>query len=334
MKGNFLKNDNVPKTLEKWRSIGEKVSPMVRKSWRYQMYLMRAIFDHYTRERGIAEMEYEKAAYAALAKAPQTGAAASIAKARQEFDRVDSVHVGVPLRNEMAELADDMFNSIGWQFSIDSPYFTRNPERGALLDKLDIPLTDRPWLEDQFVEILLMNTEAERLQRIDLLVNWDDPGPGGFYDDLGDPDRQSHVDMLSTFEENPSRIDRVTEGHYRWMNNDTRKVDSGYRWSWLHHCQTLHGAPLIMRYEGLDSNAEYKIRVVEFGRFGSTIDLVADNKYPIHGPMRIEYPIWPIEYDLPKAATEDGKLELKWGLVEGRGTQVAEVWLIKKSGDL
>jgi len=46
--------------------------------------------------------------------------------------------------------------------------------------------------------------------------------------------------------------------------------------------------------------------------------------------MRIEYPIWPLEFDIPKAATADGKLELEWGLVEGRGIQVAEVWLIKK----
>ena len=333
MQGNFLKNDNVPKTLAKWRSIGEKVSPEVRKSWRYQMYLMRAIFDQYTRERLIAEREYELAAYAALAKAPQIGAAAAIANARQEFAQVDSVHIGVPLRKEMAELADDMFNSIGWQFSIDPPYFTRNPERGALLDLLDVPLNDRPWLEDQFTEIQSMKTEAERLQRIELLVNWDDPGPGGFYDDLGDPERQTHVDMLSTYEENPSCLDRVTEGHYRWVNNETRQVDSRYRWSWLHHCQTFHGAPLIMRYDGLDRNAEYKIKVVEFGRFSSTIDLTADDKFPIHGPMRTKYPIWPIEYDIPKAATEDGKLELKWGLVEGRGTEVAEVWLIKKSGD-
>lgn len=330
MQGNFLKNENVPATLAKWRAIGEQVTPAVRRGWRYQMYLMRAIFDQYTRERGLAEQSYEQAAYAALASAPKTGAATAISNARRELARTESSQAGLPLRREMEQLADDLFNSIGWQFSIDPPYFTRNPERGALLDKLDIPLNDRPWLEDQFTEILAMKTEAERLERLHLLVHWDNPGDGGFYDDLGDPERQPHVDLLSTWDENPSRIDRVTEGHYRWMNNVTREVDSRFRRSWLHHCQTLHGAPLIMRYEGLDSNADYKIRVVEFGRFGATVDLVADDRFKIHGPMRIEYPIWPIEYDIPRQATQDGRLELKWGLVEGRGTQVAEVWLIRK----
>ena len=330
MTGNFLKNETVPKTLAKWRSIGENVNPEVRKSWRYQMYLMRALFDQYTRERYQLEHQYEIAAYAALAKAPTVGAEKAIAAAKGEFARADSFEAGVPLREEMAELADDMFHSIGFQFSVDPPYFTRNPERGALLDKLGIPLNDRPWLEDQFDQILAMKTEAERRKRIHQLVNWDDPGPGGFYDDLGDPERQSHVDMLSTYEENPSRIDRVTEGHYRWMNNETRQVDKRFRFSWLHHVQTLHGAPLIMRYDGLDPDADYRIRVVEFGRFGATIDLVADDQFKIHGPSRPEHPLWPVEYDIPREATADGKLELKWRLVEGRGTQVAEVWLEKK----
>ncbi|MCA9026920.1 MAG: hypothetical protein KDA86_17065 [Planctomycetaceae bacterium] len=330
MEGNLLTNEGIPQTLAKWREIGQKVTPEVRRSWRYQMYLMRAIFDHYTRERYLAEHEYEQAAYAALMKSPKVGATAAIAEARKEFARADSVKIGVPLREEMSVLADGMFNSIGYQFSVKPPYFTRNPERGALLDKLDVPMNDRPWLESQFDRIQSLKTEKERLEQIEVLVNWDDPGPGGFYDDLGDPERQTHVDMLSTFEENPSRLQRVTEGHYRWMNNETLQVDNRYRYSWLHHCQTFPGAPLIMRYDGLDPNAEYKVKVVEFGRFGSTLDLTADGEYRIHGPMKIEYPIWPREFDIPKAVTSDGKLELEWGLVEGRGIQVAEVWLIKK----
>ncbi|WP_339908043.1 hypothetical protein [Symmachiella dynata] len=330
MTGDLLENETVPKTLAKWRAIGEKVSPQVRKSWRYQMYLMRALFDQYTRERYLAEMQHEKAAYAALAKAPQVGAAKAIAAAKKELSQADHYQKGDSLRQEMAELADDMFHSIGYQFSVKPPYFTRNPERGALLDALDVPLNDRPWLEDQFQQILELEDAQEQLQRIDHLVNWEDPGPGGFYDDLGDPERQPHVDHLSTYEDNPSRIDRMTEAHYRWVNNDTIQVDPRFRYSMLSSAQTLHGAPLIMRYEGLDQNAEYKLRVIEFGRFGASIDLVADDKYPIHGPLRPTLPLAPVEYDIPQQATADGKLELKWGLVEGRGTQVAEVWLIKK----
>jgi len=330
MTGDFLTNPSVPKALKAWRAIGEKATPEVRQSWRYQMYLMRAIFDHYVQAHYVAEMEYEKAAYAALAKAPTSGAAQAIEAAKKALAKADNDSIEEELREEMAALADAMFHSIGFQFSVKAPYFTRNPERGALLDKLDMPMNDRPWLEFQFERALAMEQESERLAHLDALVNWEDPGPGGFYDNLGNPQKQPHLDMLSTYEENPSRIDRVTEGRYRWLNNGTLEVDPKYRYSMLDHAQTLHGAPLTMRYRGLDKNAEYKIKVIEFGRFRPTLDLTADGEYVIHGPHRSEEPLWPQEYDIPKAATADGELELTWGLVEGRGTQVAEVWLIKK----
>jgi hypothetical protein len=46
-------------------------------------------------------------------------------------------------------------------------------------------------------------------------------------------------------------------------------------------------------------------------------------------------PVRPIEFDVPRAATAQGELNLAWyreaGLGgNGRGCQVAEVWLIKK----
>ena len=46
-------------------------------------------------------------------------------------------------------------------------------------------------------------------------------------------------------------------------------------------------------------------------------------------------PVRPIEFDIPRAATRKGELDLAWsretGLGgNGRGAQVAEVWLIRK----
>ena len=55
----------------------------------------------------------------------------------------------------------------------------------------------------------------------------------------------------------------------------------------------------------------------------------------IHPPMAKPQPVKPIEFDIPKQATEKGELELSWtrepGLGgNGRGAQVSEIWLIKK----
>ncbi len=66
-------------------------------------------------------------------------------------------------------------------------------ERGANLDAIDAPLNNRAWFEAQFAVIRLLTAEHERLQAIDAIVRRTDPGPGGFYDDPGNPSRQPHL---------------------------------------------------------------------------------------------------------------------------------------------
>jgi hypothetical protein len=58
-------------------------------------------------------------------------------------------------------------------------------ERGAVLDYLDYPLNNRWWVEDQFVEIRLLESEDEKIARLDIIRKWENPGPGSFYDDIG-----------------------------------------------------------------------------------------------------------------------------------------------------
>jgi hypothetical protein len=62
---------------------------------------------------------------------------------------------------------------------------------------------------------------------------------------------------------------------------------------------------------------------------------VAGDGIEIHPLMRKPQPVEPIEFDIPRAATAKGELDLAWyrepGLGgNGRGCEVAEVWLIKK----
>jgi hypothetical protein len=104
-----------------------------------------------------------------------------------------------------------------------------------------------------------------------------------------------------------------------------------------------------MRYTGLDRTAQYRIRIVYAGDSpGRRIRLVGRASRParvlqnpppveieIHPLMLKPQPVRPIEFDIPRAATAQGTLDLSWyresGLGgNGRGCEVAEVWLIKK----
>jgi hypothetical protein len=95
-----------------------------------------------------------------------------------------------------------------------------------------------------------------------------------------------------------------------------------------------------MRYTGLDAVAQYRVRLVYAGDSpGRKIRLVASDGagggIEIHPLMRKPQPVEPVEFDIPRAATAKGELELAWygeaGLGgNGRGCEVAEIWLIKK----
>ena len=103
--------------------------------------------------------------------------------------------------------------------------------------------------------------------------------------------------------------------------------------SWQSQMSTLYGTPLKLRYEGLDPEAQYNLRVTYVGRFKPTMVLTLNDEYCVNGPVPQPEPVWPVEYYLPRDQTRSGTLEIEWNLVEGRGCMVAEVWLIKAGGE-
>ena len=69
--------------------------------------------------------------------------------------------------------------------------------RGANLDLIDAPLTNAPWLQEQFSALKKLTSEDARRQGIARLLNREDPGAGGYYDDLGEPGAQPHRDRIA-----------------------------------------------------------------------------------------------------------------------------------------
>jgi hypothetical protein len=65
------------------------------------------------------------------------------------------------------------------------------------------------------------------------------------------------------------------------------------------------------------------------------VRLVANERLEVHPYLAKPNPPEPLEFDLPQEATEKGTLTLSWFAEpgrggNGRGCQVAEVWLVKK----
>ena len=337
--GSPLENEGIEATLNQWDAIAASAGTS---SWRLQAGLFRACYDAYVSRRLAREAALEQEAYAALARAPETGAQAAIETAREVLAKVDAEPTAPELRQRVLDLGDLLFETIGMQLSVER-HEANYWERGAVLELLDRPLNNRLWLEPRFEAILAMENEEDRLAGIDEIVHWEEPGPGGFYDDLGNPRKQPHLVRGRSWADDPSYVDTA--------QNEYIEIEGREAWrlSWLDQAQTLYGEPLRMRYTGLDPAQTYRLRVVYAGRFRPTLRLMADQQYKIHGPLpqpgrvrasqalKLEYastnlsgPATPqrLEFDVPHEATKDGVLELEWQLLAKRGVQVAEVWLL------
>ena len=169
--------------------------------------------------------------------------------------------------------------------------------------------------------------EGQRLLGIDEVLHWTNPGPGGFYDDLGDPARQLHLVKGLGFEKDPAFLESALAGFSEPVEGPV---------SWWNYAGSLQDAPLKMHYGGLDPGQAYKVRVVYAGDSpGTPLRLVAGDKWEVHPFRKKDFPVRPVEFDIPREATAGGELDLSWfrppGLGgNGRGCQVAEVWLIRK----
>ncbi len=233
------------------------------------------------------------------------------------------------LRARVFELAEALFQSIHMQLSV-SKYQAIGLGRGANLDSIDFALNDRIWLENEFAKIAKSPRDRQPAM-LDRIVNWTNPGPGGFYDDLGDPAQQPHLVRGEPYERDPDFLVSPFTG---FGDIEPR---NGARVSWYTTAETLAETPLRMRYTNLDSKAQYAVRIVYGGDSPKVqIRLTANSKYEIH-PLRDKpQPQAPIEFDIPREATQSGELTLEWskqaGLGgNGRGVQVCEVWLIRKN---
>lgn len=329
--GPLAANDGVEATLRHFEEMQKAASPAQAANWRFEEALYRACTDAYERHRLIAETGQERRALRFLADAERTGSAQAMENAERALapDPAEQEKLQ-PWRNTIETLAGQLFQNIGLQLSV-KKYGASAIDRGASLDTADVSLNDRVWLEHEFASIRSANGEPERLRAIKKIVGWQDPGPGGFYDDLGDPLHESHLVRGPGYPSDPALFQSAQDG----IADQT--PDQGWRLSQLSYAGALYDHPLELRYSGLDATAHYQLRIVYAGEdYTTPLTLTANGQYVIHGPRLRKTNPETDEFPVPPAATHGGTLDLKWTRPKGlggggRGLQVAEVWLLRRA---
>lgn len=318
--GPLESNGGVSATLTLWQNL-EAAHPELAGNWRWQSLLMRAYYDAYTRERLVYETALENEANTVLARAKETGSEAAMSEALAVFQRAETAPVMQELRARVLALCDALYHSIGLQTSVEK-YQASGAERGAVLDFLDIPLNNRWWYEDEFEKVRALPDEAARLARLEQIRTWEDPGPGGYYDDIGNVAKSPHVVRGENTNTDPNNDRNFTPDCMWWDNGRTR-----LRHSWV----TYMDWPLGLRYEGVDPDADYIVRTTGHRDCllrvnGKRVDPEIDGK----GIGEIK------EFPIPRKLYEDGLIELTFdrplepGVNWRDASRLTEVWLIRK----
>ena len=259
--GSLRDNGGVDATLALWNGL-EKQAPALEGNWRWQMCLVRAVYDAYTRHRLIYESALEEEANAKLAEAPTKGSQAAMAAATAVLRRAETEPVRPDLRKRIDKLCEALFRSIALQTSM-SKYKASGAERGCILDFVDYPLNSRWWLEDEFKAIGALPSEPEKLARLELVRTWEHPGAGSFYDDVGNIAKSPHV-VLGDLSPLGLRTARTPIPEVLWWDEGASRK----RLAWM----DVMNWPLAMHYTGLDPKADYVIRTTGFGTCLLSID--------------------------------------------------------------
>ncbi len=311
----------VAQTFAHWEAMEKRATPKQLASWRFQHSLIRAYGDMFVQARLRRDQKLLERAYAELKQAPQVGPEAAMAAADKILAEADPLTAAPALRGRIHELGGELFKSIGIQLSV-KEYGSNSPRCGAQLDNNDAPVSDCPWLAAQLPEIRKLPTREAQLAAIAQWVNWTDPGPGGFYDDLGNHANlmDPHLVRAVTWEQDPTFMLGPEDAHQRPMSPLYQRM------SWMN---TAAGR-LRLRYTGLDRNATYVIRATYAGRGKGTYQLFVNGE-KLGDPVASD-PQKPArhEFEVPPSATAAGTLDVAWSEVGGGGAQIAEAWLIKK----
>ena len=349
--GTLATTSSVETTLFQFQDMEAACSGATLADWRFQQALFRAYFDAYVRRRLLDEQAHLTAATDVLNRILELGWSAVpmgasppakdsitngidpdllLAQAITLLEQSLLSPAGSVLRRRLGELGEALFQSIRMQLAVDR-YKGEAVRRGANLDTADHPVTDILWMRRQLLDLRKSSDQKEILAGIRRIIFRTDPGPGGFYDELGNPANRPHfVEPQYDSNDLDHRHTSVIDSLYPDTLQDTAPI------AWKHWVQSIYDAPIRLYYQNLDPSAEYLLRIVYGGdEPKEKIRLVADEDVEIHPAINRTWPPAPQEFVVPRSATSQGTLTLTWRTEpgrgnDGRGCQIAEVFLLRK----
>ncbi len=321
--GSLANNGGVDATFALWRGLEER-SPNLRANWRWQMCLLRAYYDMYTRKRLGYESDLEAEANAQMLTSRTIGSEKATEQALQTLKRAETAPIRPELNAKIAQLCDDLYKSIGLQSSM-AKYHACSAERGCVLDFVNYPLNNRWWLEDEMAKVKKMVTEREKVARLESLAKWETPGSGSFYDDIGNIAKSPREVRNERVAAPLLDVDNAAlPGLMFWIGNNALARS---RQSWFSDA----GFFTVLKYVALDPQSDYVVRTTGYGDCPLKVNGV--RLAPTLNGRRIGEIK---EFSVPRGLYRDGAITLTFDpafeptLNWREQSRLTEVWLIKR----
>ena len=323
-RGPLATNGSVSSTIILWELLASQLGD-TSANWRFEMHLMRAFYDAYTRTRLLNETRLEQETLAILAKADPAEPTRSFAPARARLKESETRPILPETRRKIVDLCDSLFKSVGLQTSMPR-HQASGYERGAVLDYLDYPLSNRWFIEDQLSRIEKMASKDEQFKAIQKVVHWENPGPGGYYDVIGHVGRSPRMVKLQDMGDAIRNANTLPAPTQRNMGPERNPL----RLAWHVYQDEI---PTGLTYESLDPAKPYIVRLFAQRESPLMIDgkrAKLLKKGETYGQVTLH------EFEVPQEALKDGKITLTWEAMDESHLNwrnrhyVTDIWVMRR----
>ena len=299
----------------------------MKNNWLWRMYMQKGVIDKYVKLSVIQQTELQKRVEKLIASGKTDDK--SLNEAIKWFSEMNETIEMAALREEAEKLGEES-----------NRLFGMNSEG---LYNLTHDFIGLGWLKRQ-LERALSATENERNELLEMIPGYENPGEGGFYDNLGTFNPAPHVEFGYPYDHGQPYVQNM-------LSEENRPSQRS-----MHYTQDEQQG-VTLHYRNLDPDAKYKIRFTLVRpwfqeRYAMRMNQHSESIYADDSLLEenVELPLQMSDffvYDIPADATSDGDLVIRlekaadvangdrvsveqWRNSGGWGTIVSEVWLIKK----
>lgn len=337
---NLEENPNTPITeksgIDRYYDLvaeaGKTMPPhLMKNNWIWREYMQKGALDKYVKlkvaQQTALQAEIEEDMSNAVKSADPDLA---VREALQKFGEMKETPAMVRLREEAGVLGEESNTLFGVR---NEGYFN-----------LEHDFIGLGWLKRQLERSLDAKDRKTKAELLGMIVDYENPGEGGFYDNLGTYNPCPNVINGSPYDHGqPFVAGMLDEG-----NRPSQKS--------MHSTQE-QAQGVTLRYRNLDPKAAYRIRLTLVRpwfqeRYAMRMNQKSQTIYADDTVLAkdVELPLQMSDfftYDIPMAATKDGELVIRmekapdmangdrvsveqWRNSGGWGTLLSEAWLIKK----